>query len=518
MKKIRKLHMLSVLILVLSILFAIPVFAAEKTSESAKASDSKLYVKYTGSKVEGTRIDYDASDDIEVYLKDSKGNITVIDDDDWTMSGEYLLLGGITYKITFYYEDYSCVLNITGEYSEENKYKTPGQIVKWGVYEQDNNPATIDEPIEWIVMDYDEEQNCSLLLSRKILDYQEYNSDNSEACDSRWGDSFIRSWLNLDFSYEAFTDDEWDYVMICETDDPDPEGYAESELYLLNSYEMERFKALGTWKNAAPTSYAKSISSTASNTCWLRDGGNSNKSLKYTYDQNGSIKSQRVNSLAGIRPVFWLDLEFLSNETLAESAADHSTETAPSNEETTNQNASDRILYDEEGYIILKYEIRDKLKDLEKPNVHLTGTLIDADNSCFTIKDGSGHIWTGGSAGGLDFTGYIGTECDIYGFCAGGIHRDYQTPYVDMAYDDSHISFSDGLSYYPKDNESYAQFPRWNFEGEQNKKGSGWLVWIPTDGGTRYHSHEKCSGMYNPIQVTEQEAIDRGFSRCGKCW
>lgn len=43
-------------------------------------------------------------------------------------------------------------------------------------------------------------------------------------------------------------------------------------------------------------------------------------------------------------------------------------------------------------------------------------------------------------------------------------------------------------------------------------------VWIPTNGGTKYHSKSSCSSMKNPIQVTVSEAIATGFGQCGRCW
>lgn len=48
--------------------------------------------------------------------------------------------------------------------------------------------------------------------------------------------------------------------------------------------------------------------------------------------------------------------------------------------------------------------------------------------------------------------------------------------------------------------------------------GSANLVWIPTKGGKKYHSHSSCSGMKEPQQVTEETAIARGFSACKKCY
>ncbi|MBQ9859752.1 MAG: hypothetical protein IJO76_03625 [Clostridia bacterium] len=44
------------------------------------------------------------------------------------------------------------------------------------------------------------------------------------------------------------------------------------------------------------------------------------------------------------------------------------------------------------------------------------------------------------------------------------------------------------------------------------------LVWIPTKGGKKYHSHAGCSNMKEPRQVTEDEAEELGFTPCGRCW
>lgn len=46
----------------------------------------------------------------------------------------------------------------------------------------------------------------------------------------------------------------------------------------------------------------------------------------------------------------------------------------------------------------------------------------------------------------------------------------------------------------------------------------GGTVWIPTNGGTKYHSKSSCSGMKNPRQVTRDEAVAQGFTACKKCY
>ena len=42
-------------------------------------------------------------------------------------------------------------------------------------------------------------------------------------------------------------------------------------------------------------------------------------------------------------------------------------------------------------------------------------------------------------------------------------------------------------------------------------------VWIPTNGGTKYHSRPNCSNMDNPKEVTISEAKSRGFAPCQRC-
>lgn len=57
---------------------------------------------------------------------------------------------------------------------------------------------------------------------------------------------------------------------------------------------------------------------------------------------------------------------------------------------------------------------------------------------------------------------------------------------------------------------------------EQNQvtqsTGNQALVWIPTHGGSKYHSNPSCSNMVGPIQVTVDDAIEQGFTPCKKCY
>lgn len=57
--------------------------------------------------------------------------------------------------------------------------------------------------------------------------------------------------------------------------------------------------------------------------------------------------------------------------------------------------------------------------------------------------------------------------------------------------------------------------PKINSSGD---KGHGMLVWIPVNGGTKYHSKSTCSKMKNPEQVSVETAVARGFTPCKKCY
>lgn len=43
------------------------------------------------------------------------------------------------------------------------------------------------------------------------------------------------------------------------------------------------------------------------------------------------------------------------------------------------------------------------------------------------------------------------------------------------------------------------------------------MVWIPTNGGKKYHSKSTCSQMIAPEYVTVSQAISQGFTACARC-
>lgn len=50
-----------------------------------------------------------------------------------------------------------------------------------------------------------------------------------------------------------------------------------------------------------------------------------------------------------------------------------------------------------------------------------------------------------------------------------------------------------------------------------NRAADGY-AYVPTKGGTKYHSLDTCSAMDSPLYVTLADAIAYGYGPCGKCW
>lgn len=82
-----------------------------------------------------------------------------------------------------------------------------GDHVTFGAYEQDNNLANGPEPVEWQVLDV--QDNKALLLSIYALDSVPFENTKSTAT---WETSSLRAWLNQEFYDEAFSKEEKAYI------------------------------------------------------------------------------------------------------------------------------------------------------------------------------------------------------------------------------------------------------------------------------------------------------------------
>jgi len=85
-----------------------------------------------------------------------------------------------------------------------------GDVVKFGRYEQDNNPENGAEEIEWIVQQVS--GNKVNLISRCTLDMMKYHS--FQRMPLTWEECDLRKWLNSDFFEAAFNSSEQDAILV----------------------------------------------------------------------------------------------------------------------------------------------------------------------------------------------------------------------------------------------------------------------------------------------------------------
>ena len=83
-----------------------------------------------------------------------------------------------------------------------------GDVVEFGLYEQDGDTSNGKEPIEWRVLAV--EDNRAYVVSDKALEARAYNEDREAG--NNFGTSDLWGWLNDDFVNTAFTSDEMEEI------------------------------------------------------------------------------------------------------------------------------------------------------------------------------------------------------------------------------------------------------------------------------------------------------------------
>ena len=190
-----------------------------------------------------------------------------------------------------------------------------GDCFTFGTYEQDNDPGTDAEAIEWIVLD--KQPGMLLVISRYALDCQRYNKQSASVT---WETSTIRTWLNSVFYNAAFGPDEQAKILtvLVPADenplyDTYPGASASDKIFLLSANETVLYLSSNSTRACIPTAYA--ISQNAyidpnSGGCWwlMRTPGDTNKKVVSTncdgsidFD-GGNVESDR----GAVRPAMWI--------------------------------------------------------------------------------------------------------------------------------------------------------------------------------------------------------------------
>ncbi len=197
-----------------------------------------------------------------------------------------------------------------------------GDTVFFGAYEQDNDELNGKEPVEWLVLE--KEENRLLVVSRCVLDCLPYNNKKEG---TTWKNCSLRTWLNGDFLIEAFSKAEQAMIPIIRVSvdknpnfSTDPGSNTEDNIFLLSITEAEIYFDSDKARQCELTAYAIArgaytrdeykVDGKAAGWWWLRSpGANSYYAALVCGDGSVSTKGYTVNTgYDAVRPAMWIDL------------------------------------------------------------------------------------------------------------------------------------------------------------------------------------------------------------------
>lgn len=200
-----------------------------------------------------------------------------------------------------------------------------------------------------------------------------------------------------------------------------------------------------------------------------------------------------------------------------------------------NANLDELQKTDDDGYVPATYDAYDN-GELAGKNIYVRGRILFVVNyDDLVIETEQGELWCLSISTTYDLTEFAGTECEVFGQMKENAPETSEFPTLCLVEDEaSGLWLVDGQNIIRKPASETKPEPETTPEStpeptptpmpipepdptpEPTK--SETMVWIPTNGGTKYHSKSSCSNMKNPEHVTKSEAIARGFTQCGRCW
>ena len=229
--------------------------------------------------------------------------------------------------------------------SDASESITIGDIIRFGHYEQDGDLSNGPETIEWIVLDYNEQEQKALLLSKYGLDSKLYNKKVSRIT---WENCELRTWLNKEFYNAAFALEEQNAILMTTVDNSHGQGYSQwlnpggttdggnntqDKVFLLSYAEAKRYLGvkddekndydsalLSMFAPVTLTAYARQHGATAyerttatgkeaTGWWWLRSPGFYQHNAFVVLD-NGKLEYYIVYNDGGcVRPAIWVNLK-----------------------------------------------------------------------------------------------------------------------------------------------------------------------------------------------------------------
>lgn len=171
--------------------------------------------------------------------------------------------------------------------------------------------------IEWIVLDEDEDR--MLLLAQDCIDARPWHGVRKAVT---WAQCDLRTWLQEDFLFEAFTEEERRRILVSDVENGDDFGYGtpvggdtRDRVFLLGGREVGKYLSSGGSRTASPTAYARRHGAyvNGAGTCawWLRSPGMTPLGPAYIAS-NGDVGTRAhevEETIIGVRPAMWVRKE-----------------------------------------------------------------------------------------------------------------------------------------------------------------------------------------------------------------
>ena len=193
-----------------------------------------------------------------------------------------------------------------------------GDLLSFGMYEQDNNKDNGNEPIEWLVLDRND--NSVMLLSKYALASKQFHEKHEI---SNWQNCDLRIWLNNYFYSVAFSTAEQNAVLNTVVDNSASQNNpiwchyicdnTVDKVYLLSYQEVMSYfntdesRQCGTTASIRPESNASIMQDEQHCFWWLRSPGKSTNDEAFV-NLLGSVYYGNTLRDVCVRPVIWVDL------------------------------------------------------------------------------------------------------------------------------------------------------------------------------------------------------------------
>ena len=180
-----------------------------------------------------------------------------------------------------------------------------GDVITFGLYEQDADDANGLEPIKWLVLDINNGQ--ALIVSCSALDCQPYNEELTSVT---WETCSLRKWLNDSFINTAFNGEEQKRIQT------HPNNSVSDKIFLLSPDEASAFFSSNNDRQCQGTAFCyaqdprKNSVKPGTPVFWLLRNQNNTGTIACV-DDTGFVKSiggtVSDDDLA-IRPALWISL------------------------------------------------------------------------------------------------------------------------------------------------------------------------------------------------------------------